>query len=175
MIDPKFLDPAYWAHLVVDVLYSVYENGTVVPEGPEPDGVYPPVHWVPKYVLCRLSDSEKRLEGALEVKEAKAGAWGSVFDVTGAGAQVGVIIEMGPPFCGAHVNPDGVHLVGCVDGLPEGSIVVDLFEAKTLKIFSVGPGAPADFAHDVVITTKTRWFRNRNNPKFLGFTKDEKV
>jgi uncharacterized protein YfaT (DUF1175 family) len=29
--------------------------------------------------------------------------------------------------------------------------------------------------HDLMITTKTRWFRNRNNPKFLGFSKDDKL
>lgn len=176
-VPKSFLDPARWAALPVDVLFAEYVDGTQapLPAVVEPDNVYQPVGAVPNIVFCRVSDSEKRLEQSIDARVITSGFWGQLCEVLGGGASIGlVLLPAQGVFCGAHAMPDMVHLVVCEDDLPPDSIISDVYENKTIRMFLTGP-AKGERLHDLIITTKARWFRNRINPKYLGFSKDEKV
>lgn len=175
MVPTRYLDPVIWQGLPVDVLHVAYDDGYISPGSTEPDAIYQPVARIPVVVLVRTSDSEKRLESKLAPVLLKEGDWGSVFEVQGAGAPLGLcIVVKAGVFCGAHPLPDMVHLVACEEELPADSIVKGLYETQKIKVFLMGPIEGNDRPHDLLVTTKTRWFRNRNNPKFLGFSKDDK-
>ena len=173
----SFLDASRWQGLNLDVLMSLYEDGTEapLPSAVEPETVYQPVGRVPSVVFCRTSDSEKRLESQLESVVVASGPWGQLCEVQGGGGVIGlVLLPATGVFCGAHVLPDMVHLVVCEDDLAENSIISEVHESKTIRAFLMGPPT-GDRIHDFLMTTKARWFRNRINPKYLGFSKDEKV
>lgn len=173
----SFLDASRWQALPIDVLFVQYEDGeqAPLPNVVEPSTVYQPVAKVPNIVFCRTSDSEKRLDNELDAKVVGSGFWGQLCEVQGAGATIGVVLLPAPGvFCGAHALPDMVHLVICEDDLSPDSIISDVYDSKTIRSFLMGPPV-GDRLHDFIMTTKARWFRNRINPKYLGFSKDEKV
>jgi hypothetical protein len=178
MVPAKYLEASIWQALSVDVLYAVYDDGEIVPGTLDAEAVYQPVGRVPAFVLCRTSDSEKRMESVLSSNVIQSGAWGDLCEVLGGGSPLGlcVCIKQGDTFCGAHALPDIIHLIACMDDLPADSAVKDVYDGKNIKVYRMGPVTDdAHPHHDLVITTKFRWFRNRNNPKFLGFSKDDRV
>lgn len=171
----NLLDPALWRGFVVDALYTVDEFGEVKPDtARSADAVYNPTDNIPLFALCRISDSTKRLENGLEARKVDEGAWGILYEVTGSGSIIGVIFEIeSEAFVSAHCTPDGVHLVRPEPGTE--FIVKPLYSYKTFRSFRVGPMDDDDAPHDLMLTAKRRWFRRRNDPKFLGFSKDDKV
>lgn len=175
-IPSEFLAADCWRPLGVNLLVSQYADGRRIPlNNLEPDGVYQPVGEVPVAIFCRTSTSEKRLEGRLEAEVVASAPWGEVFEVTGNGSQVGFVLRIEPgAFCGAHVLPDMVHCIACEEELPDESTLKDVYEGKSIRVYAVGPIQDKDRPQDILVTTKTRWFRARNNPKYLGFSKDDK-
>ncbi len=174
----KYLDATRWQHLPLDVLYAIYsDDEDNLDPSFEPIEVYQPVQRIPVFILCRTSDSEKRLEGALSSRVVRGGEWGSLFEVVGNAAVVGLVFCINQEqFCGSHVTPDGVTLLACETDIPPGAIMKELYDGgKIVRAFRVGPPTDDKAPHDVLIATKNRWFRNRINPKHLGFSKDEKV
>lgn len=173
----RFTDPGLWLGLQVDTIYSAYADGEIHPRTTgRADAVYQPSSVVPAYVFCRISESEKRLEQALTSQAVMDGTWGILHEILGQGAKIGAVLALkAGAFMTAHVLPDMVHLVSVVDDIPNESIMKSLYDYKTFRAFRLGPLADDAHPHDLLITTKTRWFRNRNNPKFLGFSKDDKL
>lgn len=176
MLPQHFQDPSLWLKLKVDAIYWTYGDGQLLPEmGGSAEAVYQPSSAVPSVMICRISDSEKRLEQTLTVRPAVRGAWGVLYEVLGQGAVIGTAMEVAEEaFSVAHVLPDMVHLVSNTDNVSPDSIMKSLYNFKTFRSFRLGSMMDDGQPHDVLVTTKSRWFRNRNNPKFLGFSKDEK-
>lgn len=176
MLDASFLEADRWGRMPIDVLHSVYTDGVVAPLAMVPSEIYQPASRVPTHLLCKTSDSEKRLAGLLQTRLSGSGRWGRVYEVVGHGSLVGVVVQLEDnAFCGAHVQPDVVHLVSCVEELPDDSIVKDVYLGKTVRLFSIGPIDENKRPHDMMLTAKARWFRHRHNPKFLGFSKEDKL
>jgi hypothetical protein len=172
----RFRDPGLWLGLQVDTIYAAYADGQIHPQTTDKaDAVYQPSSVIPSFVFCRISDSEKRLEQAVESRPVMNGSWGVLHEVLGQGTIIGAAFAVNvAAFSSAHVLPDMVHLVSMVDDVPHDSIMKGLYEHKTFRSFRLGPMGDDQHPHDLLVTTKTRWFRNRNNPKFLGFSKDDK-
>lgn len=173
MVPSLYLDASTWQKLPGDVFFARYEGEEFETSELSPAAAYRPVSRVPAEVFVRTSEREKRLEFELKAGLLASGPWGSLFDVSGAGSQVGLILTPAPEvFIGAHVLPDIVHMLGNDDSIAYDATIKDVHIAKTVRIFSIGsePSLP----HDLVLTTKYRWFRNRANPKHLGFSKEEK-
>lgn len=177
---PKFyLDAGLWHRLPVDFFFSRYAGDEeVYPQELTPDSVYRSISLVPTEVFVRTSEREKRLEFELEAKKVAEGKWGTLFEVSGAGSQVGLVTILNPIFIGAHVLPDMVHLMGNSESVAFDGIIRDIYLAKATRMFEVGYSLRSeqgeDVPFDVVMTSKNRWFRIRNNPKYLGFSKEEK-
>lgn len=173
---PEFyLKAANWQRLPGDVFFSRYEGDEdVYPQSLEPSSVYRPVSGIPTEIFVRTSEREKRLEFELKAKELASGSWGRLFDVSGAGSQVGLVLLPAPVFIGAHVLPDSVHLLGNHDTVAYDAIVKDVHVSKTIRVFSISSSSTASLPEELILTTKYRWFRNRLNPKHLGFSKEEK-
>ena len=138
--------------------------------------MYLPKHIIPEYALCRISESTTRLENGLGVEEKASGPWGTIFMVTGSGSKIGIVLQIeSEMFESCHRTPDGLHLLAA--DVPKGSfdrpIIKGVYEYKTFKAFRIGPAGDDDTPHDLKVTAKKRWFRKRNNPKFLGFNKDK--
>lgn len=159
----RYLTPQLWASFTADIIHSSSADGTH--STLEPETIYTPVVNVPLFVAYRTSDREKRLESDLQTKVVTEGDWGVLHEVTGGGSHVGFVLEVKPGhFAGAVSLPDSVHFMhreSIVDA-PAKSV----HNHRMLKVMS--------FDKDLYVVTKTRWFRNRNNPKFLGFSKDER-
>ncbi len=177
VLPPRFLDPSLWLGLQVDTFYVVYADGQLHPRSTDSaDAVYQPAGCIPEFIFCRISDSEKRLEHALESRLAVGGSWGALYEVLGQGSVIGTALSVRTSaFSSTHVLPDMVHLVCMVDDVPHDSVMKALYDFKTFRSFRLGPMTDDDHPHDLLVTTKARWFRNRNNPKFLGFSKDDKL
>ena len=177
LLPNRFIDPSLWLGLQVDSIYSVYADGVVHPRTVDlADAVYQPSSHIPSFVFCRISESEKRLEQALESRPVMDGPWGVIHEVLGQGSIIGAVLAPQPgSFLAAHVLPDMVHLVADTDDIPKDSIMKGLYDHKTFRSFRLGPASDEAHPHDVLVTTKTRWFRTRNNPKFLGFSKDDNL
>lgn len=176
-LPPRFLSTNLWRQLGVDVLYVAYENGEIRPQNSEQaEEVYYPASRIPSFIFSRISDSEKRLELTLDARTVVDGAWGSLAEVTAGDAVIGlVLVVRSGTFTTAHVLPDMVHLVCAQANVPPDSVMKGLHEFKTFRSFRLGAGADDDGHHDLIVTAKTRWFRHRHNPKFLGFSKDDKL
>ena len=162
----RFLVPATWAALPVDRITPLYPNGQELLTGTAlSEAVYTPLSKIPEVVVFRTSDREKRLEGDLLHSLLKSGEWGTLHEVTGAGSHVGFVLTPAPGyFEGASCMPDNLHLMKRTSLMVEHAKTVH--NHKMLKFFS--------FDCDLYVVTKSRWFRSRNNPKYLGFSKDEK-
>jgi hypothetical protein len=121
----QFLNPSMWLGLKVDALYSAYADGQIHPQSMDrADAVYQPSSMIPSVVLCRISESEKRLEQALESNAVVDGSWGVLHEVLGQGAIIGAAITIKEGvFMAAHVLPDMVHLVSMLDDVPHDSIM----------------------------------------------------
>ncbi len=168
-----FLQPELWATAKVDVLFAEGERADPVSAQENAVRAYQPVGRVPRLLFCRTSDSEKRLEGKIEARIVADGHWGMLHEVLGAGGTIGFALAPSTSaFSGAHVLPDIAHFVSGAHDLPEGSVVSHLYDNKTLRIFLLG-ATGGSFPQDLLVTTKNRWFRNRINPKFLGFSKND--
>lgn len=170
----QLLSPDLWRSLKVDSLYTLHESGELRPSTlAHASAVYGPASDIPFWVFCRTSESTKRLEKGLEMQKESEVESVSVYTVHGAGSPIGVLVAVAPDlFKSAHCTPDGVHLCTKQGEVADDAIVKSIFAYKTFRSFRVG--APLqETAHDVLITAKTRWFRRRNNPKFLGFSKDK--
>ena len=184
-IPDSFLDPALWRVLKIDSLYTSNEQGVVRPSTQATaDAVYNPSHEIPSFIFCRVSESTKRLENGLEAvpaldpktNEPVVSAEGDVFTVVGSGSTIGVVFVVNTDlFLSAHCTPDGAHLLNLDEQLPEGCVMKLVYEYKTFRSFRFGPPHDEAPPHDLMITAKKRWFRKRNNPKALGFSKDDKV
>jgi hypothetical protein len=179
LLSKSFLEASLWQRIPGDVFFSRYAGDeTIHPEDLSPSSVYRPVSMVPSEIFVRTSEREKRLEFELKATEISKGHWGALYDVSGAGSQVGLVMTVNPVFIGAHVLPDIVHLLGNDESIAFDGIITDIHLAKTVRVFKVGfslrESEEEHIPHDVVLTTKYRWFRNRNNPKHLGFSKEEK-
>jgi hypothetical protein len=170
-----YLSAANWYSLSGGIFFSRYEgDDTVYPQVLEPADVYHPVSLIPTEIFVRTSVREKRLESELKAKEVTSGSWGSLFEVSGAGSQVGLVLMPSSVFIGAHVLPDSVHLLGNHDTVAYDAIVQDVYLSKSIRVFSACSYSNDDLPSDLILTTKFRWFRNRMNPKHLGFSKEEK-
>lgn len=170
-----FLEASTWAPLPVDIIHVRYGAEKLEPQGLEPETAYRPIRDIPKQVVYRTSDREKRLEVSLSEALVTSGPWGELHEITGGGSHIGFVILLKPnAFCGAHLLPDSAHLISYAELLPDTCIIKDIHDHKMFRLFKIGPAGNDDSPHDVIVTTKTRWFRNRNNPKFLGFSKDER-
>ncbi len=175
-VNNAMLDLTRWVRAPVDILHSVYNDGTQVPErmGELDTALYQPTNRIPRAVFARLSDSEKRLDQELSIREVSYHRWGSICEVLGGGALIGAFVftHMGC-FEHAHVLPDGAHFsMGSRVPAMADPFVKDLYTNKSFRVFETTDGVDVS---DVVVVTKQRWFRNRNNPKFLGFSKDERA
>lgn len=172
MLPDMYLSAETWQKVPADVFFAVYD-GSISPVSLSPVDVYRPAGDVPSEILIRTSEREKRLEADLTSNVLTSGPWGSLYVVDGDGSQVGLVLIPKPGrFCGAHVMPDVVHLLGNSESVANDAIIKDIHIAKSVRLLKVG--SQEDEPHDIVFTTKLRWFRNRNNPKHLGFSKEEK-
>jgi hypothetical protein len=125
---------------------------------------------LPTALVVRTSSRERRLVGVPVSVELAAGPWGTVHSVTGHGSQIGIVLSVAPGrFCGAHVLPDGAHLVLGRKEAPAPRIR-DLYVSRSARLFAVGD----EGQEDLLLTSRTRWFRARNNPHFLGFSKGDR-
>ena len=174
----ELLDPDFWLKLSPDVLYAVYGKDDCNLDLDRAVDVYRPSDDIPSYLLCRTSDRTKRLEAGTEAVPVPCkGPNASFFEVTGSGVVIGIMVQINQAgFQFAHVTPDGAHLVGR-EPFQSAPIVKDVFSHKTFRSFAIGPTEDRieSGAHDLMVTAKTRWFRKRNNPKFLGFSKENKA
>ncbi len=171
-----YLETSRWQTLVVDVLYALHHDDTMTPSSFEPDGVFGPVTLLPKTILCRTSDSDKRLAGMdhLNTRPLAEGSWGVLHEVMGGGGVVGLSLDVAADaFAGVHALPDIVHLVAPTKSIAADAIVKPVYDGKTIRLYRLGP-LDDKKPHDLVLTTKERWFRARSNPKYLGFSKDER-
>jgi len=172
---PDLLQTALWKGFAVDTLYTFY-NGEVRPQNlTRALSVYHPAEQIPLFVFCRTSESTKRLDAGLDAEQAVAGPWGAIYEVRGGGSSIGVMVEVTTErFSSAFCTPDGVHL--CHNGdAGDAAVMKELFSYKTFRAFRFGLPGVEDGPHDLMLTAKQRWFRRRNNPKFLGFSKDNKT
>lgn len=176
-LPPRFLDTGLWRQLGVDILYTAYENGEIRPQNlKRAEDVYYPATRIPAFIFSRVSDSEKRLELTLNARTVVDGAWGSLDEIVAGDAVIGLVLAVrSGVFVTAHVLPDIVHLVCAHAVIPPDAVMKGLHEFKTFRSFRLGPGTDDDGHHDIIVTAKTRWFRHRHNPKFLGFSKDDKL
>lgn len=175
LVPKLYLDAKTWQRLPGDVFFSRYAGEEdLYPEDLNPSSVYRPVSEVPVEIVIRTSEREKRLEFELKAKEIAAGNWGKLFDISGAGSQVGLVFLPSPVFIGAHLMPDVVQLLGNSETVAYDAIIRDVYIAKSVRLFSIGSASDDALPEEIVMTTKFRWFRNRCNPKHLGFSKDEK-
>jgi hypothetical protein len=174
-VPDNYLDPAMWRGFNVNTLYTGSEDGQVRPERQEvADLVYHPSHEIPAFLFCRVSESTKRLENGLEAEQVSAGPEGKVFTVVGSGSTIGIVFVVDTEqFSKAHCTPDGANLLNANPktmtlkwGYP---IIKPIYEFKTFRAFRIGPSKKDDEPHDLMVTAKKR------NPKFLGFSKDDKV
>jgi hypothetical protein len=170
-----YLNASNWQKLPGGVFFSRYEgDDDVLPQSLEPADIYRPVSLLPTEVFVRTSEREKRLESGLKAKELASDSWGSIFEVSGAGSQVGLVLMVAPIFIGAHVLPDMAHFLGNHDTVAYDAVVKDVYISKSIRAFSVCSYSSDNLPFELVLTTKFRWFRNRMNPKHLGFSKEEK-
>lgn len=175
MLPSVYLDANTWQKLPGGSFFARYAGDEAIyPSDMTPSQIFRPVADVPTEVFIRTSEREKRLEFQLEAKELASGAWGKLLDVSGAGSQVGLVFLVSPCFIGAHILPDIVHLLGNDESIAYDAVIRDIHTSKTIRMFSIGPVASDVMPEEIVLTTKLRWFRNRNNPKHLGFSKEEK-
>jgi len=180
-VPQALLDASLWKTLRIDALYTVQTDGELRPSDHRVSAeVYNPSDQIPAFVLCRTSDSTKRLEKGLEaaaVEDMEAPfPFGNLFTINGGGSPIGVLIELKPDlFRSAHCTPDGVHLCNAQGEIEPDSIIKPVYAYKTFRSFLIGPAEKDKKPHDVMFTAKARWFRKRNNPKFLGFSKDNKA
>jgi len=176
-IPEGLLDPQLWAGLTITSLYAVYDDGEICPsDSTIANQVYGPSSRIPLYVICRISTSTKRLEKGLAASPLQdIGCRGRIHEVTGGGSPIGVMVGLAPQeFKAAHFTPDGLHLCNGEADLPPDVIIKPLYDYKTFRSFRVGPADDDDAPHDLMMTAKARWFRERNDPKFLGFSKGSK-
>jgi hypothetical protein len=175
MLPKLYLDAKTWQALPGDIFFARYPGEeSIQPHDLNPSSVYRPVSAVPSEIVIRTSEREKRLEFELKAKEVASGAWGKLIDVSGAGSQVGIILIPAPIFIGVHHLPDVVQLLGNSETVAYDAIIRDIHIAKTVRFFSVGSISDSNLPEELIMTTKFRWFRNRCNPKHLGFSKEEK-
>ncbi len=166
-----FLDSALWQEQDPLVLVSIFRDG------PAPVSLTAPaslVHRsatdVPIATITRVSQSTKRLEGDLVAKEVASGPWGRQYEV-GHGAIVGYAWLWDQRYTHAHALPDIVHLLSTQQLDPVESQKAEVvWEFKGLRLVTVTYGDVVD----VLLTTKARWFRQRYNPKTLGYAKEER-
>lgn len=172
-VPEKILDPLLWKGFNVDTLYTLYTSGDLRAQDPRSAfTVYHPSSEVPTWVFCRVSESTKRLEKGLTTQTMASGSFGNVYSVVGSGSQIGVLFSVNQQvFKAAHCTPDGIHLVSHENLVDP--IIKPVYVYKTFRAFRIGQTGDTS-PHDLMITAKTRWFRKRNNPKSLGFSKDNK-
>lgn len=172
-IPPSLLDSEVWQTLPPGVIHAP-TGDILIPMDPNIDAVaantYQPVCAIPAALVVKTSTSEKRFSLTLDGQEVMSAPWGSVHNVMGAtGSVVGIVIVPSKEFCGAYLLPDMAHLMGCHTGPVQG-VIRCVHEHKMIKVYTIED----EDLLDVVVTTKVRWYRNRANPKALGFSKDER-
>jgi hypothetical protein len=173
----EVLDLDLWRRLPLDTFHTYSKGGVDLVKGHgQASQIHRPVQDVPKVILVKLSDAEKRLSESFTT-EVLADGPVLVESVVGAnGSSVGLLVTIPDKgYCWAHVVPDSVHLVNCEEGLPADSIVKPLYSNKLIRLFRIGPEGNDNSPHDVMMVTKARWFRKRANPATLGFAKEEKT
>lgn len=165
-----FLDAALWADAKPFILMSLYNGFEPVSNLKTPATMlYAPKKEVPTATCVRISQSSKRLEGTLQAKVVAEGTWGKQYEVGQGNNVVGYAWMWAPIFSHGHTLPDIVHLINKVD--PQNQQTPSLvFDTKGLKLVTIVDGD----AVDIMLTTKQRFFRARNNPKSLGFAKEER-
>jgi len=178
MVPDPYLNPSLWRQMNIGALYTIDPDGTVHPgDSKSAASVYRPASLIPTFVLCRISESTKRLDNGLTLDEVASGAWGKLHLVMGSGSTIGALMSVSSEVFGScHRTPDGVHLVRPLDASSlVAPVTKPLFSFKTFRSFRIGPADDDAAPHDLMLTAKKRWFRKRNNPKFLGFSKDDKL
>jgi hypothetical protein len=167
------VDPTLWANLHVGALYVVTQDDEVRPQDhTNADDVYAPIANIPKYVMCRISTSTKRLENGLTSTKVGEGEWGEVYQVKGSGSIIGVVVSVREDIFGSAIYmPDGVIFMHRANELPDKCVVSSAYAYKTFKIFRIGTDTEGD-SYDLYLTTKKRWYKNRHNQKSLGFSKE---
>jgi hypothetical protein len=119
---------------------------------------------VPGALVFLATDVARRFEKSFVFTEERSGGFGTIYQVrTVDGPQIGFVVLLNKEkFVNAYMTPDVVHLAS----VEAGEVPEVLYEDKVFRSFS--------FGGDVMFTTRARWFRTRNNPKFLGYSKDDK-
>lgn len=162
------LSSALWKSLETDRFYIVQNDGTVHPQDVNSTDAYIPNGTFDK-ILCRVSDSTKRLGESLNCELHHSDWWGDVHHLSGTGSPIGVMIDLKDKFASADYMPDGICLFAPENKFTDDTVLGGDYEFKSIRAFPMGEDG------DVMITVKNRWFRNINNPRFLGFSKETKT
>lgn len=165
-----FIDAALWADAKPFILLNLFDGFEPTSNLKTPATLlYSPANAVPTATCVRISQSTKRLEGVLQAKVVAEGAWGKQYEVGQGNNVVGYAWLWANVFSHAHTLPDIVHLINKSDPV-EQQVASLIFDSKGLKLVTISDGD----AVDIMLTTKQRFFRARNNPKNLGFAKEER-
>lgn len=116
-------------------------------------------------IACRLLASDRHTT-SVTAHTVQSGNWGRLVAYSTEKATVGLLIEPSG-FRSVSVLPDIAHFFS-PDEIKEQPVVRMLYEARDFRMFSVGDSS----VYDLILTVKNRWFRNENNPKFLGLNKE---
>lgn len=134
--------------------------------------VFRPVSLVPTMAQMRVKNTEKRQDGEAAFTTVVDEPWGRLVEVTQQRGPI-VALQLIPTpdaWCGARAFPDHLHLIGCIDGLPDNSVTSLVYNKNYFFVYRIGN----DTEFDIVAVTKRRWLRDRNNPKSLNFSKEER-
>lgn len=173
----EVLRPDIWANLELNTLYCWMNDAGLYPKDiSKADESYLPTDWIPDLLVVRTSSSSKRLEKGISEKSIRSPSSRTIkiSDVECAGSKIGVILRpKKDQFVQSYFTPDGCLLLTGYD--LDDAVVKDGYDFKTMRMYLIGKKNldPKTNVHDCLVTAKKRWFRSRNDPKFLGFSKDK--
>lgn len=172
----EILRPDIWSKLELNTLYGWVNDAGLYPNDlSKADESYLPTDWIPDLLIVRTSSSSKRLDKGITEKAVKSVSPKTikVSDIECAGSKIGVVLRPKKDvFVQSYFTPDGCMLLTGYE--LDQAIVKDGYSFKTMRMYLIGNNGldPKTNVHDCLVTAKKRWFRNRNDPKFLGFSKD---
>jgi hypothetical protein len=162
----KFCQFSYWQLMVPSAIYpSDSADGTVSSfDLEDAEVIYRPTSLVPTYAVARAKGTERRVESELVMKVAYQAAWGSLHEIVAVrGPLLGVVLSLSPAIKAARTRPDHVHLINAAEPCTKPYDL--LYNKNSFKLYHVN--------QDILFVTKRRHFRDRANPKFLSFAKEE--
>ncbi len=172
-IDPTTLTSSeLWKSLEVDRFFVMNSDGDIHPKEVTPEEAYVP-NSLPEMILCRISDSTKRLGEHLTISVVEEDWWGKVYHLSGTGSPVGILLALNQDrFSSADYMPDGIHVFGKEKDPKGATILRQGYDFKSFRVFPIEVGG---IGHGLMVTVKNRWFRDRNDPKHLGYSKEAKT